>query len=201
MPDRRQEKFTPDNAAILLVDHQDAIVDWIHSLPRETTIANTRMLARLGADLGVPLLVTSTVEDQIGPNIKDIQDLAPDAFAQRVKRGGTLNCFLETPFAEAVRATGRRNLIMAGLTTDICLFHSAVGALDAGYDVQIVADACGSMSTLADDQSFHRLRRMGAQITNGLQILTELYPDFGTADGQRARAITIDEVISKLPQD
>ena len=196
MPDT---PFTPDDAAILLIDHQDMTVDWIRSQPKEVTVANVRMLARIGAEMDVPLLVTSTMEDNIGTNIKDVQETAPAAYAARIKRGGTLNCFLDPAFAEAVKQLGRQRLIMAGLTTDICLFHSARGALAAGYEVQIVADACGSSSPLADQTSFARLRGLGAVITDGNQILSELFTDFGSERGQQAMQINMEEIISKMP--
>ena len=180
--------FTPENAAILLIDHQDMTVSWIHSQPQSTTVNNVRMLARIGAELGVPLLVTSTMEDAIGTNIKDVQELAPEAYANRVKRGGTLNAFLDPAFVEAVKALGRSNLILAGLTTDICLFHSARGAVEAGYEVQVVSDACGSASPMADQLTFDRLRSLGVTITGGNQILSELYTDFGTENGPEGPA-------------
>jgi len=192
------ERFTPQNAAIVLIDHQDMTVGWIQSLPKAVTVANVRMLARLGADMGIPLVVTSTMEQQVGTNISGIQETAPAAYASRVKRGGTLNCFLDAQFSAAVRATGRTNLIMAGLTTDICLYHSAVGALGAGYRVQVVADACGSMSALSDQLTYDRLRGQGVVITGGNQVLTELYQDFGTPEGQRAMQINLEEIVSKL---
>ena len=191
--------FTPANCAILLVDHQDTTVAWIQSQPRDNVIANVRMLARLGAEMDIPLLVTSTMEDQIGTNIADIQELAPDAYARRFKRGGTLNCFLDANFVSAVAGLGRQKLILAGLTTDICLFHTAVGAIDAGYTIQVVADACGSTSALADEITFDRLRGLGATITGGNQVLSELYTDFGTPQGQQAMQINLEEVVSKLP--
>ena len=87
---------------------------------------------------------------------------------------------------------------MAGLTTDICLFHSVVGALAAGYQVQVVADACGSMSALSDTLTFERLRGLGVTVTGGNQVLTELFTDFGTADGQKAMKINLDEIVSKM---
>jgi nicotinamidase-related amidase len=190
---------TSDNAAIVLIDHQDMTVSWIASQPQTTTVNNVRLLARIGSELGVPLLVTSTMEDNIGTNIKDIQDLAPAAYAARVKRGGTLNCFLDDDFRAAAEALGRRKLILAGLTTDICLFHSAVGAIDAGYDVMVVADACGSMSVLADEVSFERLRGLGATISDGNQVLSELFTDFGSELGQQAMQINMEEIISRMP--
>jgi isochorismate hydrolase len=190
--------FTPDNAAIVLIDHQDMTVSWIYSQPQATTVNNVRMLARVGAELGVPHMVTSTMEDAIGTNIKDIQELAPDAYAARVKRGGTLNAFLDPAFVEAVKGLGRSNLILAGLTTDICLFHTSRGAIEAGYEVQVVADACGSSSVSSDENTFDRLRALGVTITGGNQILSELFTDFGTPLGQKAQQINMDEIVSKM---
>ena len=191
--------FTTDNAAIVLIDHQDMTVGWIRSQPQTTTVNNVRMLARVGAELGVPHMVTSTMEDVIGTNIKDVQELAPDAYAARVKRGGTLNGFLDPAFVAAVKDLGRSNLILAGLTTDICLFHTARGAIEAGYEVQVVADACGSSSVSSDELTFDRLRALGATITGGNQILSELFTDFGTEQGQKAQQINMDEIIAKMP--
>ena len=190
--------FTPDNAAIVLIAHQDLTVSWIYSQPQATTVNNVRMLARVGAELGVPHMVTSTMEDAIGTNIKDVQELAPDAYAARVKRGGTLNAFLDPAFVEAVKGLGRSNLILAGLTTDICLFHTARGAVEAGYEVQVVADACGSSSVSSDQNTFDRLRALGVTVTGGNQILSELFTDFGTPLGQKAQKINMDEIVSKM---
>ena len=190
--------FTPDNAAIVLIDHQDLTVSWIYSQPQATTVNNVRMLARVGAELGVPHMVTSTMEDAIGTNIKDVQELAPDAYAARVKRGGTLNAFLDPAFVEAVKGLGRSNLILAGLPTDICLFHTARGAVEAGYEVQVVADACGSSSVSSDQNTFDRLRALGVTVTGGNQILSELFTDFGTPLGQKAQGINMDEIVSKM---
>ena len=191
--------FTTDNSAIVLIDHQDMTVGWIRSQPQTTTVNNVRMLARVGAELGVPHMVTSTMEDVIGTNIKDVRELAPDAYAARVKRGGTLNAFLDPAFVTAVKGLGRSNLILAGLTTDICLFHTARGAIDAGYEVQVVFDACGSSSVSSDQLTFDRLRELGATITGGNQVLSELFTDFGTDQGQKAQQINMDEIIAKMP--
>lgn len=194
------EAFTPENSAILLVDHQNLTVDWVKSLPRQTLIGNVRVLARLGSQMHIPLVITSTMETtQVGPTIKDIQELAPDAYQKRIKRGGTLSAFLDPAFAKAVAATGRKNLIIAGLTTDICLMHTVESAIRLGYRVQVVADASGSMSALADQVTWDRMRSIGAVVTDGNQILTELYPDFGTPEGQRAAQINLEEIVTKLP--
>jgi nicotinamidase-related amidase len=192
-------RFTPENSAIVLVDHQKMTIDWVKSMPKESVIANVRVLARLGVEMNIPLVITTTMEDTpVGPSIQDIQKLAPKQYANRVKRGGVIDAFLDPAFKEAIKATGRKNLIIGGLTTDICVMHTSEGALKEGYTIQVVADACGSMTPLADQLTFERLRGLGVVVTNGNQILTELYQDFGSPDGQRASKINLEEIVSKL---
>ncbi|MBC7763647.1 MAG: isochorismatase family protein [Candidatus Saccharibacteria bacterium] len=116
------------------------------------------------------------MEDRVGTNIPDIQELAPTA----------------------VQVLGRTNLIQAGLTTDICTSHAAVGALEAGYTIPVVADARGSSATLSDEMTFDRMRAQGATISVGNQIVTELYSDFGTDAGQQAMNINLEGVVSRL---
>ncbi len=194
MKHNKMEKFTPQNATILLVDHQDTIVSWIHSLDQKTVVNNVKMIGKLANELDIPVVVTSTREDHIGPNIKQVQETVPTAFENRIKRGGTLCAFDDADFVEAVKAIGRKNLIISGLTTDVCLFHTSVGALREGYNVQVVADACGSGSTLTDQLTFERLRALGVTITGSLTMLTELYTDFSTPDGKKAMEISMSAI-------
>lgn len=186
------------DSAILLVDHQTMTIDWVKSLPQKTVIASCRVLARMGVTFNMPLLLTTTMEDYVGPTIPDIQQVAPDAFAKRFKRGGVLSCFDQPELTAAVRATERPNVILAGLTTDICLFWAARDAVRLGYNVFVVADACGTMSTLGDTLTYERLRDLGVTVTVVNQIVTELCNDFGSPDGQKAQGIMADEIISKL---
>jgi nicotinamidase-related amidase len=191
-------QFTPENSAILLVDHQKMTMEWIYSQDRKNVENNLRMLARIGAELKVPMLITTTMEDQVGQTWVDIQKLAPNQYANRIKRGGTINCFIDPNFNAAVKALGKKKLIICGLTTDICLLHTVQGALRNGYEVMVVADACGSMSKLSDDLSFDYLRQIGAYVVSANSVLSELYADFGTPDGQKAMQINLQEVVSKL---
>jgi nicotinamidase-related amidase len=191
-------QFTAQNAAILLVDHQAMTMNWIYSQDKKNVENNLRMLARIGAELKVPLLITTTMEEQVGQTWVDIQKLAPTQYANRIKRGGTINCFIDPNFNAAVKALGKKKLIICGLTTDICLLHTVQGALRNGYEVMVVADACGSMSKLADDLSFDYLRQLGVYVVSANSVLSELYSDFGSSEGQKAMKINLEEVVSKL---
>ena len=191
-------RFQPSDSIVLLVDHQTTTIDWVKSLPQATVIASCRVLARMAVEFSIPLFLTTTMEEYVGPTIPDLQEVAADAFAARFKRGGVLSCFDDPTLTEAVKATGRKNLVLAGLTTDICLFWAARDALRLGYNVMVVADACGTMTTLGDETTFDRLRAMGATVAVVNQVVTELQNDFGSPDGMKAQKIMSDEIISKL---
>ncbi|PWJ96806.1 nicotinamidase-related amidase [Flavobacterium araucananum] len=188
---KAEKQITPANAAIVLVDHQPGVLAMASSLPAKTITTNTAVLAKLGEELGIPLVITSTREnlDFLGTNFVEIQKAAPKAYASRIKRAGTLNAFDDKAFVSAVKNTGRPNLIMAGLITDVCLFHSVSSAIKAGYKVYVVADASGSTTTLADAVTYDRMRDMGAIITTTFGVLFELYPNLAIPAGQKAEGI------------
>ncbi len=190
--------FTPQNSAILLVDHQKMTMEWIYSQNKKNVENNLRMLARVGAEVNVPLLITTTMEEQVGLTWEGIQQAAPEQFAARIKRGGTLNCFLDPKFKAAVKNLNRQNLIICGLTTDICLLHTVATAIELGYNVIVVADASGSMSPLADETSFDYFRQIGARVLSANATVTELFQDFSTSAGQKVMQINLQEVVSKL---
>ncbi len=192
------ERFTSSDSLIMLVDHQAMTIDWVKSLPKATTIASCRVLARMALQYAMPLVLTTTMEDYVGPTIPDIADLAPDAFARRFKRGGELSCWDAAELRQSVQALARPNIILAGLTTDICLFWAAVDAQKLGYKVIVVADACGTMTALGDTLTYDRLRGLGMTVTVVNQVVTELVGNFGTPEGQKAQTIMAEEIISKL---
>ena len=192
------DRFTPADTAVMLVDHQTGTLGWVKSLPQETVVTACRVLARMAVSYAMPLVLTTTMEQQVGPTIPGISDLAPDAFAARYARGGELDCWDDAKLRDGVAALGRKKLVMAGLTTDICLFWAARSALKLGYEVLVVADACGTTSVLGDTLTYDRLRAEGAQITVINQAVTELANNFGVPEGQAAQQIMGEEIISKL---
>jgi nicotinamidase-related amidase len=198
MNDRDFQYFTTENTVIMLVDHQVGTLGWVKSLPQETVITNCRVLAKMALAYDMPLIITTTVEDQVGTTIPDIQQVAPEAFANRYKRDGRLSCWDDQALAEGVKALDRDCVVLAGLTTDICLFWAAVDARNLGYHVLVVADACGTMTELGDSLTFTRLTSLGIQVAVINQVVTELANDFSTEEGQKAQKIMGDEIISKL---
>jgi nicotinamidase-related amidase len=193
--------FAPADTAIVLVDHQPGVLAMAGSVPPAAVAMNAATLARLGDQLDIPLVITSTRENLefLGTTLKEIQAAAPAAYKRRIRRAGTLNAFHDPAFVAAVAGTKRPNLVIAGILTDVCLFHSVVSALEAGYKVQVVADASGSNTTLADTVTYDRLRALGAIITTTYGILFELFPDLSTAEGQKAEAVAVASVAPPEP--
>ena len=192
------KRFTTASSIVILVDHQTMTVDWVKSQPKTTTIASCRVLARMALDYAMPLVLTTTMEDYVGPTIPEISTLAPEAFARRYKRGGELSCWDAGDLRGGVEVLGRPDIVLAGLTTDICLFWAAADAQRLGYRVMVVADACGTMSALGDQLTYDRLRASGITVTVVNQCVTELVNNFGTPEGQKAQTIMAEEIISKL---
>jgi nicotinamidase-related amidase len=182
----------------MLVDHQLGTVNWVKSQPKDQVIGATRALARMAVDYQMPLVLTTTMEAMVGTTIEDLQTLAPDAYARRFKRGGQLSCWDDPALTSGVKALKRKNIILAGLTTDICAFWAAHDALRLGYNVMLVADACGSLTELGDRLTFDRLRDMGVTVCGINQAQTELVNNFGTPEGQKAMKINMEEIISRL---
>ncbi len=193
-----KQAFTTSNSLIVLVDHQVMTLEWVKSLPKETVVAGCRVLARMAVAYDMPLILTTTMEDYVGPTIPQIQEVAPTAFVNRFKRGGSLDCWSDENLRAYATASGRTHLILAGLTTDICLYWAAVSALEMNFKVMAVADACGTMTSLGDQLTYERLRSQGAIVTVVNQVVTELQNDFGTDQGRIAQQIMADEIISKL---
>ena len=193
-----EPRFTTKDSLIMLVDHQTGTIDWVKSLPVATVIASCRVLTRMATAYDIPLVLTTTMEEVVGPTIPDIRSLDPEAYEHRYKRGGQLSCWDDDHLRSGVESLGRKNIILAGLTTDICLFWAAHDAVSLGYRVMVVADACGTMTSLGDQLTYDRLRGLGVVVTVTNQVVTELVDNFGTPEGKKAQQIMAEEIISKL---
>src|SRR5260370_29997620 len=134
--------FTSSNSALLLIDHQVGTMKLIKNIPLEVAKRNSLALAKAAKILRIPVVLTTGTEDKFqGPLIPELEDILPEAFAARVKRGGVVNTWEDPNFRAAVEKTQRRNLIMSGVTTDVCLYSPAISACEAGDHVQAVLHA------------------------------------------------------------
>jgi len=194
-----KNKFTVQNAAILLIDHQQGTIKLARNLPREEIVQNTRALARTAKATGMPLVLTSSMETEFqGLLLEDLQTIAPEEYERRVKRPGVVDCWEYDDYKKAVEATGRKKLIMAGLTNDVCIVYPAISAVEDGYDVQVVVDAGGSPTTLADETSLRRMERHGVTLTSTNQVMAELAVSWSYDFGRAIQTIMYEEVLAKL---
>ncbi|MDZ4790354.1 MAG: isochorismatase family protein [Hyphomicrobiales bacterium] len=191
--------FTPANSVMLLVDHQVGTIKLAGSTPYDELVRNTRALARTAVEIGMPLILTSSQEERFqGLLLDDLKIIAPEAYAARIKRPGVVDSWMYAPFRDAVVATGRKKLIMAGLTNDVCMVYPAISAVQDGYDVQLVADAGGSPTQMADEISLNRMAANGVVVTSTNQIMAELATDWANPTGAAIQRIMYEEILKRL---
>lgn len=180
------ERFTADNAALLLIDHQVGTMGWVTSISFDEMKRNALMLAKTAAILALPVVLTSSMETYAqGPLIGELETILPAAFAARIRRAGVVNAMDDPAFAAAVDATGRRKIVIAGVTNDVCTVFPALSLVARGYDVQVVADAGGSPSRIGDDMALRRMEKNGVTLTSTNQVIAELAADWSTPAGGR----------------
>lgn len=191
--------FMTTDSAMLLIDHQRGTLLLARNIPHATIIQNTRALCRTAVESGMPLVLTSSQEDRFqGLLLEDIQKIAPDHYAERIKRPGVVDCWMYEPFKQAVVATGRKRLIMAGLTNDVCIVYPAISAVEDGYEVQVVVDAGGSPTQLSDETSLRRMEKHGVTLTSTNQIMAELAIDWASDEGAKLQGIMYEEILKPL---
>jgi nicotinamidase-related amidase len=128
--------FTPQDSALLLIDRQVGTMQLVKNIPYEVVKQNAIALAKTAKILNIPVILTSSQEGNMqGALLPELQEILPAAFAARVQREGIVNAWNDPNFSAAVAATGRKNLIMAGVTTSVCLVYPALSAIEAGYNV------------------------------------------------------------------
>lgn len=191
--------FTAENSAMLLIDHQRGTLKLARNIPHDEIVRNTRALARTAVAIKLPLVLTSSQETNFqGLLIDDLQTIASDAYEKRVKRPGVVDAWGFAPFRRAVEETGRRKLIMAGLTNDVCIVYPAISAVEDGYCVQVVVDAGGSPTTLADETALRRMEKAGVVLTSTNQLMAELATDWASATGTAIQKILYEENLKRL---
>lgn len=170
---RTDHLLSPQNAALLLIDYQPALVDGTRSIPREVLVNNVVALAKAARMVDLPIVV-STIGVEAGyqqETIRDLTDVLPDV--EPLDRG-TVNAWESPAFREAVEATGRRKLITAGLWTEVCLAFPALDMLKDGYEVYAVSDASGGTSTDAHERGMQRVIQAGAVPVTWEAVMAEL---------------------------
>jgi len=178
--------FDLKDTAMILIDHQVGTNVWAASTPLALLQRNVVILAKFAKGTGMPLVLTSSQETNVnvqGPLMPELETIAPKEFAARIKRIGVVNAWEDEAFANACRATGKRNLVMAGVTTDVCMVGPAISALEEGFNVQVVCDACGSGNQIAEEMAWRRMERAGVRLNSTNSMIAELVRNWATPAG------------------
>lgn len=185
--------FNSKNSALLLIDHQVGTMSWVNSISFDEMKKHALMLAKTARAIQLPTILTSSMEDQAqGPLLAELQEILPTEFENRILRAGIVNAMTDPNFARAVEATGRKKIIVAGVTNDVCTVYPVLTLLEQGYEVQVVADAGGSPSKFADEMALIRMRDAGAVITSTNQLIAELAQDWSNEDGSKLLGIIVE---------
>ena len=178
--------FTADNSALLLIDHQVGTMQLIKNIPLETVKRNTLALAKTAKILEMPVILTSSQETNVqGPLMPELEEILPQSFANRIQRAGIVNAWVDRNFKAAVEKTGHQNLIMAGVTTDVCLVFPSISACQEGYQVQAVMDASGSPYEISEEMTRRRMENEGVVLTATNTIMAELAQDWSSPHSQQ----------------
>ena len=165
----------PDNSVLVLIDHQPYQFANLHSHEPTMIINNVIALAKLAKVFNVPTILSTVIEERGGFLIKGLQDVFPD---QKPINRTFINAWEDSKVTDAVKKTGRKQLVLAALYTEICLAMPAIQALGEGYDVFIVPDASGGVSLEAHDMAVRRMVAAGAVPINWLAVLGEWQRDW-----------------------
>ncbi len=191
------ERYTGANATLLLIDHQVGTMSWVHSIPLDEMKRNAVMLAKTAKILDMPVVLTASMEEYAqGPLMPELEAVLPAEFAARIKRLGIVNAMDDENFATAAKASGRKKIIIAGVTNDVCTVYPALTLVGQGYEVQVVADAGGSPTKMGDEISLRRMEKAGVTLTSTNQLIAELAGSWSTPEGNRI----IQEVIMPVLQ-
>ena len=177
-----QTRFSADDAALVLIDHQSGIMQLVHDYSPAEFRNNVIGLAKLGKVFNLPtILTTSLGHGPNGPFIPEVRSLYPDM--KVIDRPGIISAWDDQHFVTAVEKTGRKNLIMAGVTIDVCLAFAAMQAVEAGYNVYGVVDASGALEVSIRENAVARMKDHGIVPINWTTVAAELQRNWSLPTG------------------
>lgn len=167
--------LTPENSVLVLIDHQPFQIANLHSHEPTQIVNNVIALAKSAKAFKVPTILTTVVEERGGVLVKGLQDVFPN---QRPINRTFINAWQDQRVVDAVRQTGRKQVVMAALWTEICLAMPAIQAKGDGFDVFVVTDASGGVSVESHDMAVRRMVQAGIVPINWLAVASEWQRDW-----------------------
>ena len=181
--DGKTPKIDPDNAAMLLIDHQSGLFQTVGDMPMPELRQRAAALARIATLAKLPVITTASVpQGPNGPLIPEIHANAPHA--KYVARRGEINAWDNPEFVAAVKATGKKQLIIAGTITSVCMAFPSIAAVHDGYQVFAVIDASGTYSKMAQEITLARVMQAGVVPMDTAAVASELQKTWHREDAQ-----------------
>lgn len=182
--DGKKPVIDADDAVMLLIDHQSGLFQTVGDMPMPELRARAAALATVASLAKIPVVTTASVpQGPNGPLIPEIHANAPHA--KYVARKGEINAWDTPDFVGAVKATGRKTLIIAGTITSVCLAFPAIAAVHEGYRVFAVVDASGTYSKIAEEISLARIVQAGVVPIDTAAVVSELQKTWHRPDAQQ----------------
>ncbi|PXF30208.1 hypothetical protein WH50_16875 [Pokkaliibacter plantistimulans] len=170
-------RLNKDDAVVLLVDHQTGLISLVQDFTPNEFKNNVLALADLARFFQLPTILTTSFEQgPNGPLVPELKEMFPSA--PYIARPGQINAWDNADFVAAVKATGRKQLIIAGVVTDVCVAFPTLSALAEGFDVFVVTDASGTFDKTVQQAAWARMSAAGAQMMNWFAVACELHRDW-----------------------
>lgn len=171
-----EKLLTPDNCVIAFIDHQPQMSFGVQSHDRQTIKNNTIGLAKAAKIFNVPTILTTVETESFSgytwPELIEALD------GQKTVERSSMNSWEDPGFVEAVKATGRNKLVLSGLWTEVCIAFPTICALDEGFEVYFVSDACGATSKEAHEMAIQMMIQAGAKPRTWQQVMLEFQRDW-----------------------
>ena len=170
-------RLNKDDAVVLLVDHQTGLLSLVRDIDPDKFKNNVLALADMATYFELPTILTTSFEDgPNGPLVPELKAQFPDA--PYIARPGQINAWDNEDFVKAIKATGRKQLIVAGVVTEVCVAFPVLSALEEGFEVFVIADASGTFNAMTRDAAWARMEAAGAQMMTWFGAACELHRDW-----------------------
>jgi nicotinamidase-related amidase len=177
MSSTKYRRLSKDDAAVLFVDHQCGLLTLVQDYTPSEFKNAVLALADTARYFKLPTILTTSFEEgPNGPIVPELKEMFPEA--PFIARPGQINAWDNENFVAAVKATGRKQLIIAGIVTEVCVAFPALSALEAGYEVFVITDASGTFDAASRHSAWLRMSAAGAQLLNWFAASAELHRDW-----------------------
>lgn len=186
-PQVGSNRLSSNNAALLLIDHQIGLMQLVRDYEPDEFKNNILALADIGLTFNLPTILTTSFEKgPNGPLLPELKEKFP--YSPYIPRPGQINAWGNEDFVKAVKKTGRKKLLIAGIVTDVCVVFPTISALAEGYEVYVVVDASGTFNQSVKEAALIRMSNAGAVLINWFALASELQKDWRN-DGDKLKKI------------